>query len=70
MRNRLAILTFAAVVPLTGAASLAVAGQAAADPNKSTVTLAGSVDDCPNGTTATKVSIKAGNKTGRTRSRT
>ena len=59
MRNRLAILTVAAVLPLTGAASLAVAGQAGAAPPPGPVTLSGTVDDCDDGSSPTEVKIKA-----------
>ncbi|MEV5901330.1 hypothetical protein OG613_26190 [Streptomyces sp. NBC_00015] len=57
MRNRLAILAAAAVLPLTAAVSLAAATQAGANPNSPVVTVTGSVEDCPNGTTPNKVTI-------------
>jgi hypothetical protein len=57
MRNRLAILATAAVLPLTGVASLAAAGPAAADPNKATVTVTGRVADCENDTSPVSVTI-------------
>jgi hypothetical protein len=56
MRNRLAILTIAAVLPLTGGASLALASQAgAATPPP--VTITGTVDDCVDGSSPVKVSV-------------
>ncbi|MHB9860785.1 hypothetical protein [Streptomyces sp. YIM S03343] len=59
MRNRLAILTAAVVLPLTGATSLAVAGQAGAAPPPGNVTLFGTVDDCDDNSSPTQVTIKA-----------
>ena len=59
MHNRVAILTLAAMLPLTGAAALAAASQAAADPASSKVTVRGSVDDCKDGGSAMAVSIKS-----------
>ncbi|MFJ7043703.1 hypothetical protein CTU88_41220 [Streptomyces sp. JV178] len=58
MRNRIAVLAVAAVLPLTAAASLATATQAGADPKSPKVTVKGSVDDCSDGTSAVKVTIK------------
>jgi hypothetical protein len=57
MRNRVAILAITVLLPLTGAATLAAAGQAGADPNNPKVTVAGSVDDCENGESPTKVVV-------------
>ncbi|MEU2435842.1 hypothetical protein ACFY9A_12710 [Streptomyces rubradiris] len=57
MRNRLAILATAAVLPLTGVTSLAAAGPAAADPNKATVTVTGRVADCENDASPVSVTI-------------
>ncbi|MGW1604814.1 hypothetical protein [Streptomyces eurythermus] len=57
MRNRLAILATAAVLPLTGVASLAAAGSAAADPNNKTVTVTGRVADCENDASPVSVTI-------------
>ncbi|MET7474299.1 hypothetical protein ABZT17_08050 [Streptomyces sp. NPDC005648] len=59
MRNRLAILTVAAVLPLVGTSSLAVAAQAGAADTLGQVTLSGTVDDCDNGSSPTVVKIKA-----------
>ncbi|MET7457541.1 hypothetical protein ABZT03_37960 [Streptomyces sp. NPDC005574] len=57
MRKRLTILAIAAVLPLTGAATLAAVSQAAADPASKTVVVKGSVDDCDNGSGARQVTI-------------
>ncbi|QJT03326.1 hypothetical protein G9272_26105 [Streptomyces asoensis] len=57
MRNRLAIIAAAAVLPMTAAISLAAATQAGADPNSKTVVVTGAVEDCPNGTPPNKVTI-------------
>lgn len=57
MRNRVTILAITVLLPLTGAATLAAAGQAGADPQSPTVTVSGSVDDCDNGESPTKVTI-------------
>ncbi|WP_327429083.1 MULTISPECIES: hypothetical protein [unclassified Streptomyces] len=57
MRNRIAILAVAAVLPLTAAVSLAAAGPAGADPNSKTVKVTGSVEDCESGSSATQVAI-------------
>ncbi|MFI7500163.1 hypothetical protein ACIBVL_17010 [Streptomyces sp. NPDC049687] len=63
MRNRLAILTVAALLPLTGAAaSLAVAGQAQAV-TLGKVTVFGTVDDCDDDSSPDTVKIKAGSET-------
>lgn len=59
MRNRLAILTVAAVLPFTAAASLAAASQAGADPNSPKVTVTGSVDDCKDGSSPIRVTIQS-----------
>ncbi|GGW24243.1 hypothetical protein [Streptomyces alanosinicus] len=57
MRNRVAILVVAAVLPLTGAVSLATAGTAGANPNSKTVTVTGSVEDCESGGSPKQVTI-------------
>ncbi|MFC8349976.1 hypothetical protein [Streptomyces sp. NPDC057280] len=57
MRHRLAICTVAAILPTTAALSLTAATQAQADPAKATVTVTGSVEDCPTGSPAVKVTI-------------
>ncbi|GGS44465.1 hypothetical protein [Streptomyces cinerochromogenes] len=59
MRNRVAILALAAVLPLTGAATVTAASQAVADPGSPNVTVKGDVDDCSNGSSPTVVSIKS-----------
>ncbi|MFJ9024521.1 hypothetical protein ACIRPU_31795 [Streptomyces sp. NPDC102259] len=60
MRNRLAILTVAALLPLSGvAASVAVAGQAQAV-TIGPVTVTGTVEDCNDGSSPDSVTIKAG----------
>ncbi|WP_031486737.1 hypothetical protein [Streptomyces bicolor] len=63
MRNRVAILTVAAVLPLTVVGSLAAANQAGADPNSPKVTVTGSVDDCEDGTSPVRVTIKTAQET-------
>ncbi|MFG3034288.1 hypothetical protein ACGFZJ_38030 [Streptomyces sp. NPDC048253] len=57
MRNRLAIISAAVVLPLTAVASLAAATQAGADPKSGTVVVTGQVEDCPNGASPNKVTI-------------
>src|SRR3954469_8085515 len=62
MRKRVTLLAIAAVLPLTGAATLGIAAQAtAAAPGKVVVT--GTVDDCEDGGSPTKVSIKTSQET-------
>ncbi len=64
MRKRLAILTVAAVLPLTGGASLAVATQAgAAPPPPPQVTVTGKVAACEGGSDADEVSIETSKET-------
>lgn len=63
MRNRVATLAVAAVLPLTAVASLAAASQAGADPNSKRVVVTGSVDDCPDGSGAVSVSITTNRET-------
>jgi hypothetical protein len=63
MRNRLAICAAASILPATAAVSLAVASQAQADPAKATVVVSGSVEDCPNGSTAVKVTVTTSKET-------
>lgn len=63
MRNRVAILTIAAVLPLTATASLAAASQAVADPRSGEVVVTGVVDDCENGDAPLRVQITAGQET-------
>ncbi|MFF5531525.1 hypothetical protein ACFY71_03465 [Streptomyces cinerochromogenes] len=63
MRNRVAILAFVAVLPLTGAATVTAASQAVADSGSPNVTVKGDVDDCPNGGSPTVVSIKSAQET-------
>lgn len=60
MRKRV-ILALAAVLPLTGVATLAGASQAAADPTKPRVVVQGTVEDCEDDTAPVKVTIKAKN---------
>jgi hypothetical protein len=60
MRKRV-ILALAAVLPLTGAATLTGASQAAADPTKSRVVVAGTVEDCEDDTPPLEVKIAAKN---------
>ncbi|MFD9002385.1 hypothetical protein ACFV0T_15640 [Streptomyces sp. NPDC059582] len=63
MRNRLAILTVAALLPLTGgAATFVTAGQAQAV-TIGKVTLTGTVQDCDDETSPDTVKIKAGTET-------
>ncbi|WP_406007426.1 hypothetical protein OG440_15615 [Streptomyces sp. NBC_00637] len=57
MRNRLAIFTVAALLPLTGGASLAIAGQAVAAPPPPVVTVTGTVDDCDDDASPEEVTI-------------
>ncbi|KOV76819.1 hypothetical protein ADL01_16135 [Streptomyces sp. NRRL WC-3618] len=59
MRKRITILAIAAVLPLTGVATLAATGTAGADPAKAKVTVQGSVDECDNGNPPEKVLITA-----------
>ncbi|MEU9166372.1 hypothetical protein AB0D34_00920 [Streptomyces sp. NPDC048420] len=64
MRNRLAICAVTAILPATAAVSLAVATQAQADPAKATVTVTGSVEDCPDsGSAPVKVTVKTSKET-------
>ncbi|EKX66075.1 hypothetical protein Sipo8835_31965 [Streptomyces ipomoeae] len=62
MRNRVAILAVAAILPLAGAAGLATS-QATAAQTRPPVTVTGTVDDCENGTSPIKVSIKTSQET-------
>jgi hypothetical protein len=57
MRKRV-ILALAAVLPLTGVATLAGASQAAADPTKSRVVVQGTVEDCEDDTAPLQVTIE------------
>jgi hypothetical protein len=66
MRKRV-ILALAAVLPLTGVATLAGASQAAADPAKSRVVVQGTVEDCEDGTAPLQVTITAKNVENETR---
>ncbi|MFJ9011211.1 hypothetical protein [Streptomyces canus] len=63
MRNRVAILTVTAVLPLTVVASLTAANQAAADPRSGEVVVTGLVDDCDNGTAPRRVQITTNQET-------
>ncbi|MDX3453944.1 hypothetical protein PV396_18660 [Streptomyces sp. ME02-8801-2C] len=63
MRNRLAILTVATLLPLTAGASLAAASQADALAPIGKVTLTGTVEDCDSDSSPTDVKIKAGTET-------
>ncbi len=63
MRNRVAILAVASVLPLTAVASLAAASQAAADPQSGEVVVTGSVGECNSGESPQSVAIKAGQET-------
>ncbi|MDQ0582679.1 hypothetical protein [Streptomyces rishiriensis] len=63
MRNRLAVLTIAALLPLTGGASLAIAGQASAAPPPPAVTVTGTVDDCEDDSSPEEVSIATSKET-------
>lgn len=60
MRNRLAVIAVAAVLPLTAAASLAAATQAGADPKSPRVVVAGTVADCDNDNPPTEVQFTVG----------
>ena len=63
MRNRLAILIVATLLPLTGGASIAAASQAEAPAPIGKVTVFGTVDDCDSGASPDSVKIKAGPET-------
>ena len=63
MRNRLAILTVAMLLPLTGGAAIAAASQAEAHVTIGKVTVSGTVDDCDSGASPDSVKIKAGTET-------
>ncbi|MFI5678105.1 hypothetical protein [Streptomyces cellulosae] len=63
MRNRVAILAVASVLPLTAVASLAAASQAAADPQSGEVVVTGTVGDCNSGESPQSVAITAGGET-------
>ncbi|MEW2114926.1 hypothetical protein AB0945_06995 [Streptomyces sp. NPDC005474] len=63
MRNRLAILTVATLLPLTGGVSIAAASQTAAHATIGPVTVSGTVDDCDSGASPDSVKIKAGPET-------
>ncbi|MEV5899935.1 hypothetical protein [Streptomyces sp. NPDC052127] len=56
MRNRLAIITVATLLPLGGGASLAMASQAAPAP-LAPVTITGTVDECVSGSSPVKVTV-------------
>ncbi|BBC35691.1 hypothetical protein SGFS_069850 [Streptomyces graminofaciens] len=60
MRKRV-ILALAAVLPLTGAAAVTGATQAAADPTKSRVVVQGTVEDCEDDTPPLQVTIETKN---------
>ncbi|MFF1439508.1 hypothetical protein [Streptomyces sp. NPDC058295] len=60
MRNRLAIIAAAAVLPMTAAISLATATQAGADPKSPRVVVAGTVEDCDNDNPPTEVQFTVG----------
>ncbi|WP_405770841.1 hypothetical protein [Streptomyces sp. NBC_01538] len=63
MLNRLAILTIAALLPLTGGASIAAASQAEAHAPLGQVTVSGTVADCESGSSPSEVTITAGSET-------
>ncbi|MFF2503445.1 hypothetical protein ACFVTY_08725 [Streptomyces sp. NPDC058067] len=63
MRNRIAILSATAVLPLTIVASLAAANQASADPKSQEVVVTGAVDHCNNDTAPRSVQITTSNET-------
>lgn len=62
MRNRLAILAVAALLPLTAGASIAAASQAGAHAPIGKVTVSGTVEDCENDSSPSSVKIKAGSE--------
>ncbi|MET7575290.1 hypothetical protein ABZT04_43590 [Streptomyces sp. NPDC005492] len=62
MRNRVAILAAAAALSLTGATALGAVSQAAAA-TPGPVVVTGTVDDCADGGSPTKVSIKTSKET-------
>lgn len=60
MRKRV-IVALAAVLPLTGVATIAGASQAGADPTKPRVVVTGTVQDCEDDTAPLQVTITAKN---------